>query len=289
MKYEFVQAHQDQFPVQRMCSLLEVSPSGYYAWRARPLSGRAQANQKLVAEIRDIHQQSRQTYGSPRVHAELLARGFSASKNRVARLMRAEDIQSQRKKKRKVTTDSRHSYPIAPNLLQRDFQASSPNEKWLGDITFISTDEGWLYLAAILDLFSRKVVGWAMEETLESVLVERAFQMAVQNRRLRTGLLHHTDRGSQYASSAYQNLLTPFDIQASMSNAGDCYDNAPMESFFSTLKCEQVHLQNYATRSEARTDIFAYIEGFYNHLRRHSSLGYLSPEEFERRFYENLP
>ena len=288
MKFEFIQAHQDQFPVHRMCSVLEVSASGYYAWQARPLSGRAQANRKLVTEIRDIHAQSRQTYGSPRVYAELMARGFSASKNRVARLMRKENIHSRRTKKRKVTTDSRHSYPIAPNLLQRDFQAASPNEKWLGDITFIPTGEGWLYLAAILDLFSRKVIGWAMDETLESVLVEQAFQMAVQNRKLVEGLLHHTDRGSQYASGSYQNLLTAFDIQVSMSRTGDCFDNAPMESFFSTLKCEQVHLQNYSTRAEARTDIFAYIEGFYNRTRRHSSLGYLSPEEFERRYYQNL-
>ena len=288
MKFRFIEMYQEQFPVARMCGLLEVSTSGYYAWRARPLSGRARANREMIVEIQDIYMQSWQTYGSPRVHAELLARGFSASKNRVARLMRAENIQSRRKKKRKVTTNSRHAYPIAPNLLQRDFQAAAPNEKWLADITFIPTGEGWLYLAAILDLFSRKVIGWAMDTSLESVLVEQAFHMAVQNRKLVEGLLHHTDRGSQYASGGYRKLLTGYDIQASMSNTGDCFDNAPMESFFSTLKCEQVHLQNYITRAEARTDIFAYIEGFYNRLRRHSSLGYLSPEEFERRYYDNL-
>jgi len=288
MKFRFIEMYQEQFPVARMCGLLEVSTSGYYAWRARPLSGRARANREMIVEIQDIYMQSRQTYGSPRVHAELLARGFSASKNRVARLMRAENIQSRRKKKRKVTTNSRHAYPIAPNLLQRDFQAAAPNEKWLADITFIPTGGGWLYLAAILDLFSRKVIGWAMDTSLESVLVEQAFHMAVQNRKLVEGLLHHTDRGSQYASGGYRKLLTGYDIQASMSNTGDCFDNAPMESFFSTLKCEQVHLQNYITRAEARTDIFAYIEGFYNRLRRHSSLGYLSPEEFERRYYDNL-
>lgn len=267
---------------------MKVSPSGYYAWRDRPLSERGRANQKLVTEIRDIHAKSRETYGSPRIHAELLARGFRVGKNRVARLMCAEDIRARRKKKRKITTDSQHAYPIAPDLLQRDFQAEAPNRKWLGDITFIPTAEGWLYLAAILDLFSRKIVGWAMDATLESCLVEQAFHMAVQNRIQVEGLLHHSDRGSQYAGGSYQSLLTAHQMQVSMSDIGDCYDNAPMESFFSTLKCEQVHFQDYHTRAEAKTDIFAYIEGFYNRSRRHSSLGYLSPEEFERRFYDNL-
>lgn len=269
--------------------MMEVSISGYYAWRDRPLSARAQANRELVEEIQAIHSQSRKTYGSPRIHAELVARGFRASQNRVARLMRAADIRAQRKKKRKRTTDSQHDHPIAPNWLNRDFQAEAPNQKWLGDITFIPTREGWLYLAAILDLFSRKVVGWAMEDTLESSLVEQAFHMAVQNRKHVHGLLHHTDRGSQYAGGLYQSLLAAHNMQVSMSDTGDCYDNAPMESFFSTLKCEQVHFQEYLTRADARTDIFAYIEGFYNRVRRHSSLGYLSPAEFERLYYDNLP
>jgi transposase InsO family protein len=268
--------------------MMGVSTSGYYAWRDRPLSERTQVNQELVTEIRAIHAESRQTYGSPRIHAELFGRGFQVSKNRVTRLMRAEDIRSKRKRKRKITTNSQHTYPIAPNLLQRDFQAKEPNQKWLGDITFIHTGEGWLYLAAILDLFSRKIVGWAMENTLESCLVEQAFNMAVLNRKQVEGLLHHTDRGSQYAGGTYRELLTIYHIQISMSNSGDCYDNAPMESFFSTLKCEQVHFQDYLTRAEAKTDIFAYIEGFYNRTRLHSSLGYLSPEEFERRYHDNL-
>jgi putative transposase len=271
-----------------MCAVLEVSASGYYAWRDRPPSQRARANQKLVAEIRSIHAESRKTYGSPRIHAELVANGFQVGKNRVARLMRAEDIRARRKKKRKSTTDSRHSYPIAPNLLGRNFQAEAPNQKWVSDITFIPTAEGWLYLAAILDLFSRKVVGWAMENTLESCLVEQAFRMAVQTRAHVDGLLHHSDRGSQYAGGPYRRLLADRHMQVSMSASGDCYDNAPMESFFSTLKCEHVHFQDYANRLEARTDIFAYIEGFYNRNRRHSSLGYLSPEEFERHYYDNL-
>jgi putative transposase len=280
-----MEACREAFSVRRMCNLLEVSASGYYAWRERPPSQRAKANDALVKEIQAIHDQSHQTYGSPRVHAELVNRGFRVGKNRVARLMQAENIQSQRKKKRQGTTDSRHNYPIAPNLLQQNFQAVIPNEKWLSDITYIPTAEGWLYLAAILDLFSRKIVGWAMEDHLESELVELAFQMAVHNRQKVSGLLHHSDRGSQYAGAAYQALIQAHRVTPSMSRTGNCYDNAPMESFFSTLKCERVDGSNYQTRAEARTDIFAYIEGFYNRNRLHSSLGYLSPEEFERRFH----
>jgi putative transposase len=288
MRYQFIQAHQDEFPVQRMCSVLGVSSSGYYAWQTRPVSPRVQANQKLVPEIKAIHIRSRKTYGSPRVHAELKACGFSVGKNRVARLMQAENLHGRRKKKQPRTTDSQHSYPVAPNRLNRDFQATRPNEKWLADITYIPTAEGWLYLAVVLDLFSRKIVGWAFAATLESYLVEQAFRMAVQDRPMLNGLLHHSDRGRQYVGEAYQRLLVGQQVQTSMSRTGNCYDNAPMESFFSTLKCEHVHFQNYQTRREATTDIFSYIVGFYNRQRRHSSLEYLSPEEFERRYYINL-
>ena len=288
MRYQFIQDHQNEFPVRRMCSVLGISPSGYYAWQTRPVSPRVQANQKLLAEIRTIHNRSRKTYGSPRVHAELRECGFPVGKNRVARLMQAENLYGQRKKKQPRTTNSQHSYPVAPNRLNRDFQATRPNEKWLADITYIPTAEGWLYLAVVLDLFSRKIVGWAFAATLESCLVEQAFRMAVQDRFVLSGLLHHSDRGSQYAAEAYQQLLADQQMQISMSRTGNCYDNAPMESFFSTLKCEQVHFQNYQTCQEAQTDIFAYIVGFYNRQRRHSSLDYLSPEEFERRYYTNF-
>jgi putative transposase len=288
MRYQFIQDHQDEFPVQRMCSVLGVSSSGYYAWRTRPVSSRARANQKLLVEIRAIHSRSRRTYGSPRVHAELRDCNFLVGKNRVARLMRAENLRRQRKWKQPRTTNSQHGHPVAPNHLNRDFHATRPNEKWLADITYIPTAEGWLYLAVVLDLFSRKIVGWAFSASLESNLVEQAFGMAVYNRTAVTGLLHHSDRGSQYASDAYQRLLINQQIQVSMSRTGNCYDNAPMESFFSTLKCEQVHFQKYQTRPEAQTDIFAYIVGFYNRQRRHSSLGYISPDEFERRYYTNL-
>jgi putative transposase len=288
MRYQFIEDHQDEFPVQRMCKVVGVSPSGYYAWQTRPVSLRAQANEKLLPEIRAIHSRSRKTYGSPRVHAELTADGFRVGKNRVARLMRVENLRGQRKQKQPRTTNSQHSHPVAPNHLNREFHTTRPNEKWLADITYIPTAEGWLYLAVVLDLFSRKIVGWAFAATLESSLVEQAFRMAVQNRTTLTGLLHHSDRGSQYAGDAYQRLLIDQQVQVSMSRTGNCYDNAPMESFFSTLKCEHVHFQHYRTRQEAQTDIFAYIVGFYNRQRRHSSLGYLAPEEFERRYYSNL-
>ena len=288
MRYQFIQDHQDEFPVQRMCRVLGVSASGYYAWRTRPVSPRVQANQKLLVEIRSIHSRSRKTYGSPRVYAELRDCNFLVGKSRVARLMRAENLRGQRKRKQLRTTNSQHRYPVAPNHLNRDCHATRPNEKWLAEITYIPTAEGWLYLAVVLDLFSRKIVGWAFSASLESNLVQQAFRMAVHSRPALLGLLHHSDRGSQYAGDAYQQLLIDQQIQVSMSRTGNCYDNAPMESFFSTLKCEHVHFQNYQTRQEAQTDIFAYIVGFYNQQRRHSSLGYVSPDEFERRYYTNL-
>jgi len=283
MRYQFIQDHQNEFPVRRMCQVLSVSTSGYYAWQIRPVSQRAQANEKLLLMIRAIYSRSRKTYGSPRVHAELRADGMRVGKNRIARLMQRENLRGQRKKKQPRTTNSRHSHPVAPNRLNREFHASRPNEKWLADITYIPTAEGWLYLAVVLDLFSRKIVGWAFSASLESNLVEQAFRMAAYSRPALTELLHHSDRGSQYAGDAYQQLLIDRQIQVSMSRTGNCHDNAPMESFFSTLKCEHVHFQNYQTRQEAQTDIFAYIVGFYNRQRRHSSLGYLSPQEFERR------
>jgi putative transposase len=211
-------------------------------------------------------------------------------RNRIARLMRLEKLfGSRRKKKFPRTTNSQHEYPVAPNRLNRDFQASRPNEKWLADITYIPTAEGWLYLAVVMDLFSRKIVGWSFADNLESRLVERAFQMAVQNAATLNGLLHHSDRGSQYAAEAYQQLLVAQHVQVSMSRRGNCYDNAPMESFFGTLKSECVQRRHYPTRQEAITDIFSYIVGFYNRQRLHSSLGYLSPDEVERRYYLTVP
>ena len=283
MKYQFITTHRQEFEITVMCRVLQVSRSGYYAWRRRPVSGREMANQKLTQQIEEIHQQSRQTYGSPRIQAELADQGVKCGPNRVARLMQEAELQAKQSRQFKVTTtDSAHNYPVAPNLLARNFQANRANEKWLADITYIPTAEGWLYLAAVMDLYSRRIVGWAMGESLERGLPLAALQMALDTRQPLPGLLHHSDRGSQYASDDYQAVLTKSQMQVSMSRTGNCYDNAPMESFFGTLKTELVYHCHYATRAEAKTAIFEYIELFYNRFRRHSALGYQSPVVFEQ-------
>lgn len=265
-----------------MCRVLGVSRSGYYAWHKRPISARKMADQELSQQIKEIYQHSRQTYGSPRIHAELTEKGVRCGRKRVARLMRQAALCARQRGKFKViTTDSAHNYPVARNLLEQNFNASRPNEKWSGDITYIPTAQGWLYLAVILDLYSRHIVGWAMSDSLERHLVIAALQMAIQRRQPPPGLLHHSDRGSQYASDDYQAVLTQAQMQASMSRAGNCYDNAPMESFFGTLKTELIHHCHYQTKAEAKTAIFEYIEVFYNRIRRHSALGYQSPVNFE--------
>jgi len=282
VKYQFIAAHRTEFKITVMCGVLEVSRSGYYAWLKRPLSPQKMANQSLTQQIKQIHQHSRQTYGSPRIQAELAAQGFRCGHNRVARLMRQAQVWAKQKRKFKVTTtDSAHTYPVAPNLLNQNFTTSQSNEKWLADITYIPTAEGWLYLAAVLDLYSRRIVGWAMSDSLERPLVITALQMAVQRRQPAPGLLHHSDRGSQYASDDYQAWLTHYQICGSMSRTGNCYDNAPMESFFGSLKTELVHHCHYLSKAEAKTSIFEYIELFYNRFRRHSALLFLSPVNYE--------
>lgn len=281
MKYRFVRDHSGQFPVRRICRVLGVPASAYYAWRGRPESRRVREDRRLLVEIKAIHQAKRETYGSPRVHAELKARGLRLGEKRVARLMRAGGIRAKQKRKFKATTNSKHCHPVAPNLLERDFEASAPDRKWVADITYIPTREGWLYLAAILDLYSRYVVGWSMAGRMNRRLVLDALDMAVGRRRPGPGLLHHSDRGSQYACGDYQEALTAHGMLCSMSRKGDCWDNAPMESFFHTLKTELVHHRDYRTRGEAKTDIFEYIEVFYNRSRRHSALGFITPEEYE--------
>lgn len=240
MKYQFVYDHSGQFSVQRMCRVLEVSASAYYAWRGRPESRRVREDRRLLVEIRAVYLAKRQTYGSPRIHAELKALGLRHGEKRVARLMRDNDIRAKQKRKFKVTTDSRHSHPVAPNLLERDFEAVAPNQKWVADITYIQTGEGWLYLAAILDLYSRIIVGWSMSSRMTRRLVLDALEMAVGRRRPGPGLTHHSDRGSQYACGDYQKALIAQGMLCSMSRKGDCWDNAPMESFFHTLKTELV-------------------------------------------------
>jgi transposase InsO family protein len=262
---------------------MEVSISGYYAWRKRLESTRSQQNKKLLTHIKTVHLKSRQTYGSPRIHIELKRQGIICSQKRIARLMKNNAIVADRKRKFIYTTDSKHHLPVAENKLDQHFEASKANEKWVTDITSIPTKQGWLYLAVVLDLFSRKVVGWSMQASLEKSLVIDALQMALHLRRPGKGLLHHSDRGSQYCSYDYQNLLRQNKIICSMSRKGNCYDNAAMESFFATLKQELVYRQQYKNRVEAKQNIFEYIQVWYNRQRMHSSLGYESPEQFERR------
>ena len=279
MTFQFIRDHREHFPVRLMCRVLEASPSGFYDWLRRPESQRAAEDRALIEKIQAVHNESRRTYGSPRVHASLKAAGYRIGRKRVARLMRENDIRA--KRKFKVTTDSRHDHPVAPNRLDRQFTVEAPNTVWLADLSYIWTREGWLYLAVVLDLFSRQVVGWAMDEQMPQELTLAALDMALQRRRPLPGLMHHSDRGSQYAAGAYQKRLAEHGIVCSMSRKGNCWDNAPMESFFHTLKTELVHHRDYLTRDEARRDIFEYIEVFYNRQRRHSTLGYLSPAQFE--------
>jgi putative transposase len=283
MTYRFIENHKNQWPVRLLCETLEVSPAGYYAWRQRPRSTREQQRDALLVEVRAIHAQFKARYGSPRIYAELVARGHDCCLNTVAKVMREAGIAAKTTRTfRCTTTDSDHDLPVAENLLDRQFNPSVANEVWLADITYIPTREGWLYLAAVEDLYSRRVVGWAMDERMESRLVVDALEMAVQRRLPDEGLLAHSDRGGQYASEHYQLLLAKHGITCSMSRRADCWDNAPMESFFASLKKELVHGADFATRAEARAAIFEYIEVFYNGQRRHSSLGYISPAEYEQ-------
>jgi putative transposase len=268
--------------VKRMCQILDVTRSGYYAWRDRPVSARKQRRTRLLEKIRQVHDQSRRTYGSPRIAVELKESGTSVCENTVARYMRQDGLfVHPRRAFVPQTTDSDHAHPIAPNLLDRNFAAAAPNRKWVCDLTYIPTDEGWLYLSVVLDLFSRKVVGWSMSDDLKAAGVAEAMLMALKRRRPDRRLIHHSDRGVQYACELYRSLLNENGITVSMSRTGNCYDNAVAESFFGTLKCELVHRTRYATRAAARASIFEWIECWYNRRRRHSSLGYLSPEAFE--------
>lgn len=283
MIYKFMAEHESEFRIQRMCRVLGVGRSGYYAWCSRSASQRVQEDRVLLVKIQQAYQISRGTYGSPRIHAALQKQGVKCSQKRVARLMRLHKITGRKRQKRRPVTTQRDPGAIpAPNLLNQEFYASAPDQKWVSDITYIETAEGWLYLASILDLFSRKVVGWAMADHMEASLVEDALKMALQQRQPEAGLLHHSDQGRQYTSVAYQNRLANTHCQVSMSRTGNCYDNAAMESFFGTLKTECA-TQPFATRAQARTAIFEFIEAWYNRQRLHSSLDYLSPMEFEQK------
>ena len=282
MKYAFMAAHEEEFSVKRMCQVLGMQRSGYYAWKQRPVSSREQANADLLEQIREAFEINRKTYGSQRMRHYLLRQGYGFSRHRIARLMKkAHLIPVRAAKWHPQTTQQRPGARTAPNLLNQDFTASQPNQKWVGDITYIDTAEGWLYLASILDLYSRRVVGWAMADRMDTDLVENAWKMAVIHRHPPPHLLHHTDRGSQYTSEHYLKLLETAQCRISMSRTGNCYDNAAMESFFATLKGECASRQ-FKTQTEARLSIFEFIEVWYNRQRLHSSLAYHSPVEFEQ-------
>ena len=282
MKSAWIAGHRKEFEVEAMCDALSVSKSGYYAWQDRAPGIRQVRREELISEIKAVHAESRHTYGSPRVYQELQARGIKTSINTVAKLMNKAAIRSKVSKRYvPCTTDSNHAHPVAENVLNQEFKSDAPNEKWTTDLTYVETAEGWLYVAAVLDLYSRKVVGWSMAEHMKTELVEDALRMAVARRKPGPGVLHHSDRGTQYACGDYQNLLSANGFTCSMSRTGNCYDNAVMESFWGTLKTELVYHERYATRAQARQSIFEYVEVFYNRVRRHSSLGYVSPEAFE--------
>lgn len=282
MKYAFINAHRQEHKVSRMIAALEVSSSGYYGWLDRPESPRDRANRSLVTKISLFHKASRCIYGSPRIHEDLLGHGEQVGVNRVARLMRAHDIRSKMARKFVITTDSKNTHAPAPDRLQRQFDTPRPDVAWVSDTTFIPTRQGWLFLAVVMDLYSRLIVGWSMSEKNNAALVQDALTMALWKRKRPGGVIVHSDQGSTYASSAYQQLLKENKLVCSMSRKGECLDNAVAESFFGTLKTELVDHESYGSRAEARQSLFEYIEVFYNQRRRHSYLGYVSPEEYER-------
>jgi putative transposase len=282
VKYQFVRKYQGQHCVSVLCRMLQVSRSGYFDWQKRTPSRRALEEEQLLVSVRQEYNTSKGRYGSPRLHRELLEKGIRCSRNRLVRLMRKHQITARPLRRFVVTTDSGHTLPVADNKLNRQFTAEAPNRKWTADITYVYTREGWLYLAVVLDLFSRRVIGWAMSSTLERSMVIDALQMALSSRKPAAGLLCHSDRGSQYASGDYQEALRKAGAMCSMSRKGNCYDNAPTESFFASLKRELVYRTSFATREEARAALFEWIAIWYNRKRRHSTLGYVSPEQFEQ-------
>ena len=281
MKFALIEAEKAAFPIQFMCEQLEVSRSGYYAWQGRPPSARAVDTAELGEKIEEVYKEKKRRYGSPRIVLDLAAHGRCTSRKRVARIMRDKGLVARCRKRFRRTTDSNHPYPIAENLLERNFKTNAPNLVWVTDLTYIWTREGWLYLSAILDLYSRTVVGWAMSDTIDTELCLKALEMAVKTRRPAAGLVHHSDRGSQYASHDYRAALKQYGMVCSMSRRGNCWDNAVAESFWGTLKNELADEMDFASRSAARAVIFEYIEGFYNLRRRHSSIAYCTPREYE--------
>ncbi|NRA38383.1 MAG: IS3 family transposase [Planctomycetes bacterium] len=285
MKYAFIDEHCRDWSIVRQCSLLSVSTSGFYAWRNRPESPRFKEDKKLRMVIHTFFHNFNGIYGSPRIYREMKSNGYRIGRKRVERLMREMELFASIPKRFVRTTDSEHDDPIAPNLLKQEFSATKPNEKWVGDITYVQTTGGWLFLATVIDLYSRKVVGWSFSRSMNRQIIIDALGMAVENRRPEPGLIFHSDRGSQYASYEYRALLKEHNITASMSRTACCYDNAVAESFFHSLKVEEVYRNTYKNYEHAKTEIFKYIECFYNRQRRHSTIDYLCPEEYEERYY----
>jgi len=286
MKYQFMQQHITEFSLERMSHVFGVSRSGYYRFVKAGLSFRDRKNMSLINKIKEIYESSRRTYGSPRIHAALVQQGETVSRKRVARLMSQIGLEAKMKKRFKVTTQTNPKAEPAPNLLAQDFTAKVPNQRWVTDITYVATGEGWLYVAAVLDLFSRRIVGLAMGERMTVDLVINCLDQAVTHRQPNEGLLHHSDKGSQYTSKDFRGQLSAYGMDVSMSGTGNCYDNAAMESFFHTLKTEHIYFEQYATREEAKQSIFEYVEVFYNRQRLHSTLGYCSPTEYENKWYQ---
>jgi transposase InsO family protein len=282
MRYQFIEQHKQDFPIVVMCHVLGVSESGFYAWRKRPTCQRQREDAQITQEIEQVFISHQGRYGSPRIHRELRDQGRGISRKRVARLMHEAELSARRKRRRALTTRRDASHPVAPNVLNRAFTASAPNKRWVTDITYIPTQQGWLYLAVILDLYSRMVVGWSMSGNCDGKLVENALSQALARRRPQAGLLHHSDRGSQYTSNVYRAYLEQSGIQSSMSRKGNCWDNAAMESFFGTLKDGCVGEIIYSSHDEARLALFTYMEVYYNRVRRHSTLGYVSPFMYEQ-------
>lgn len=285
MKYGHIESLRQRHPVAAMCRLLNVSESGYHAWRRRPSSARAREETRLETQIAAAHQRTRETCGPQRLQADLSDHGVQVGIHRIKRIRKKLGLRCKQKRKFKATTDSKHNLPVAPNLLDRQFTVPAPNKAWVTDITYVATDEGWLYLAGVKDLFNGELVGYAMSERMTKNLVMQALFRAASAKRPAPGLLHHCDRGSQYCAHAYQKQLKQFGMTSSMSRKGNCWDNAPMESFWGTLKNELVHHRRFVTREQARQEITEYIEIFYNRIRRQARLGYLSPAAFTQKFY----
>lgn len=290
MKYAWINRHRPEYGLAEMCGVLDVSVSGFRSWRRGGTPSRKRlTDEQMLALIKAIHAELKGAYGSPRMLRELRNRGFSASKARVERLMRENNVRARHKRRYKATTDSRHNLPVAQNLLDRNFTPSAPNQVWTSDITYLWTDEGWLYLAIVLDLFNREIVGWSLKPRMTADIVTAALTMAWFRRRPPTGLMHHSDRGSQYASHAFQSLLSEYGMTCSMSRKGNCWDNAPTESWFNSFKNERVFGKRFQTRDEVRDMSFEYIEVFYNRKRQHSTLGYLSPNNYLQHWLSQQP